>query len=67
MVTPKISTMPNKPKTPIRNFRAPAEIWEAAQAVAVQRGETMTDVLLRALAEYVRAWEGSRDAVGGDE
>ena len=30
------------------------EIWDAAKRVAADRGETVTDVILRALKRYVR-------------
>lgn len=39
--------------TPVRNVRIPDEEWLAAQAAAADRGETMTDVIRRALREYV--------------
>lgn len=45
---------PNAPKTPIHNFRIPEEIWAPAAARAKERGETVTDVVLRALKEYAR-------------
>ena len=46
--------MPNKPKTPVRGVRVPGELWRAAQAKAAEKGETVTDVVLRALKRYVR-------------
>lgn len=39
--------------TPITAFRIPAEVKTPAQAEAERRGETLTDVVLRALREYV--------------
>jgi predicted transcriptional regulator len=45
--------MPNQPKTPVRGVRVPDELWRAAQAKADERGETVTDVIVRALARYV--------------
>jgi len=36
--------------------RVPDELWEAARRVAADRGETITDVIRRALEEYVRRW-----------
>lgn len=45
--------MPNQPKTPIRSVRVPDEEWQAAQEAARARGESMTDVVRRALREYV--------------
>lgn len=37
-------------------MRVPDELWEAAQRVAADRGETVTDVILRALRRYVREY-----------
>jgi hypothetical protein len=45
--------MPNQPKTPLRNIRVPDDLWTAAKAKAESRGETVTDVLIRALRRYV--------------
>ena len=45
--------MPNQPKTPIRAVRVGVALWEAAQATASERGETVSDVVRRALEEYV--------------
>lgn len=47
--------MPNSPSTPNRSVRVPEELWAAARAIAAGRGETLTDVIVRALIEYVRA------------
>jgi hypothetical protein len=46
--------MPNQPKTKARGVRVPDDLWQAAQARAKERGETVTDVILRALRRYVR-------------
>ena len=46
--------MPNKPKTPVRGVRVPEDLWRAAQDKAAERGETVTDAILRALKRYVR-------------
>lgn len=46
--------MPNKPATPHRSVRVPDDLWRAAQRVASDRSETVTDVILRALRRYVR-------------
>jgi predicted HicB family RNase H-like nuclease len=45
--------MPNQPKTPIRTVRVGGPLWEAAQKAAAERGESVSDVVRRALAEYV--------------
>ena len=46
--------MPNAPKTPSRNVRVPDDLWEAAVSKAAARGETVSDVLRRALEKYVK-------------
>lgn len=46
--------MPNQPKTPMHSFRCADELWEAAKSTAEQRGETVTDVLRKALQRYVK-------------
>ena len=41
--------------TPAKSFRPyPPELWEKAKATAAANGENVTDVLNRALAEYVK-------------
>lgn len=45
--------MPNQPKTPLRNVRVPDELWQAALLKAQDRGETVSDVVRRALERYV--------------
>lgn len=35
-----------------RGMRVPDDVWEAAKAAAAERGETVTDVIVRALREY---------------
>lgn len=46
--------MPNQPKTPVRGVRVPDALWDAAKERAAQRGESVTDVVIRALTKYVR-------------
>jgi hypothetical protein len=46
--------MPNAPRTPNRSVRVSEVLWSAAKAIATGRGETMTDVVVRALETYVR-------------
>ena len=43
-------------ETPIRSVRVPDELWDAVKRIAADRGETVTDVILRALEVYVRSW-----------
>lgn len=53
--------MPNKPATPNRVVRVPDDLWDAAQAIADERGETMSDYVRRLIREDVRRWPGPRD------
>ena len=47
--------------TPARSFRPhPPELWERVKRQAAKNGETVTDVLNRALAEYDRKNRGKR-------
>lgn len=46
--------MPNQPKTPQRTVRIADDLWEASAAAAAANGETLSDVIRRALAAYVR-------------
>jgi hypothetical protein len=46
--------VPNQPATPNRTIRVPDELWDEAKRIAHDRGETVTDVVLRALTRYVR-------------
>lgn len=41
-------------KTPIRNFRIPDALFRLAARIATKRGETLTDVVIRALEAYVK-------------
>jgi hypothetical protein len=44
--------MPNQPKTPLRSFRVPDPVWQAALQRAQREGTTLTAVLVEALEEY---------------
>lgn len=48
--------MPNQPRrgNPARAVRVEDELWQAAQDRAAERGETVSDVIRRALQRYVR-------------
>lgn len=46
--------MPNVPKTPLRSFRIPDEVYRAAQAKAAEKGESVSDVVRKALERYVK-------------
>jgi hypothetical protein len=54
VMTPTLSTMPNKPKTPMHSFRCEDELWEAAKKRAEERGETLTDALRKFLRRYAK-------------
>lgn len=60
--TGTVPPVPNQPKpgTKIRTFRYPDDEWAAAQAAAAANGETVTDVIHRALRAYVRRTERKR-------
>lgn len=45
---------PNQPKTKKHGVRVPEDLWQAALEKAHRRGETITDVILRALKAYLR-------------
>lgn len=45
--------MPNQPKTPNRSVRVPDDEWLPAQKIAKETGETMTDIVRRALRQLV--------------
>jgi len=45
--------MPNQPKTPGHTIRVPDDEWIPAKDKATREGETMTDVIRRALRKYV--------------
>lgn len=55
MTPTTVRPVPNKPKTPLKSFRIPVELYRKAQEVAAERGETVSDVVRRALERYVRA------------
>jgi predicted HicB family RNase H-like nuclease len=46
--------VPNQPKTPQRAIRVPDELWKSAQAIAKRQGESLSEVVREALAEYVK-------------
>lgn len=50
-----VPRVPNQPRTPISNFRIPTALKAKAAAKAKERGETLTDVIIRALERYVRS------------
>lgn len=40
--------------TPLRNVRVPDDLWQAAMAKALERGESLSEVIRRALEKYVK-------------
>lgn len=49
-----MTPVPNQPKTPMKSFRIPEDVYRAAQVKAAERGETLTDVVRRALERYAK-------------
>jgi muconolactone delta-isomerase len=50
--------VPNQPATQVRGFRLPDDLWEEIKRVSADRGETATDLAIRALWREVRRWPG---------
>lgn len=48
--------MPDQPKTPKRSVRISEDLWRAVMTIAHGRGETITDVIVRSLKNYVRRY-----------
>lgn len=46
--------VPNQPKTPLKSFRIPEDLYRAAQAKAAERNESLSQVVRRALERYVK-------------
>lgn len=44
--------MPNQPKTPNRVVRVDGALWDATRERAAENGETVSDVIRRALRDY---------------
>lgn len=41
-------------RDPLRSVRIPDDIWQAAQAAAAERGESVSEVIRRALRRYAQ-------------
>jgi hypothetical protein len=54
MTPATVTRVPNQPKTPMRSFRIPDDVYRAAQAKAAAKGETVSDVIRKALERYVK-------------
>lgn len=50
-----VAQVPNQPATPNRVIRVPDDLWFAAKRVAADRGESVAEVVRRALERYVRS------------
>jgi len=50
--------VPNQPSTQNRSFRIPDDLWSEVLRIAADRDETATDVVIRALRQYVRRYPG---------
>ncbi len=46
--------VPNQEKTPRRTVRVPDEVWQPASRKARDSGENVSEVIRRALADYIR-------------
>lgn len=49
-----IGSMPNQPKTTLRNVRVDDELWEAAKSAAELRGESVSEAIRKFLKRYVK-------------
>jgi len=54
MTPATMRAMPNTPGTPRRTIRIPDALWDAAAAKAEARGESLSDVIRKALERYVK-------------
>lgn len=55
VITPgTLTRVPNQPKTPLKSFRIPEDLYRAAQAAAAERGENLSEVIRAALDRYVK-------------
>lgn len=54
MTPATVARVPNTPGTPRRTIRIPDDLWDAAVAKAEERGESVSDVIRKALERYVR-------------
>lgn len=54
VLTPETIRPMRETHTPPRSVRIPEPLWQAAKAKAAERGETVTDVIVKALERYVK-------------
>lgn len=57
--------MPNAPRTPLKSFRIPEDLYREAQQIAADEDQSVSDVVRKALERYVRAGR-KRRAQRGD-
>jgi len=55
MTPATLARVPNAPKTPLKSFRIPPELYKAAQDKAAEKGESVSEVVRKALERYVKA------------
>ena len=60
-----MTPMPNAPRTPLKSFRIPEDLYREAQQLAADEGQSVSDVVRKALERYVKAGRRKR-AQGGD-
>lgn len=48
--------MPNKPKTPVKSFRIPDDLYQAALIKAAADGRSLTEVVREGLEDYVAGY-----------
>lgn len=49
-----MTLVPNKPKTPLKSFRIPQDLYERAQKRAEEKGETLSHAVRKFLERYSR-------------
>lgn len=55
MTDGRLSRVPNAPKTPLKSFRIPPDLYDEAKRYAVKRGTSLSEVVRAALEQFVRA------------
>lgn len=60
-----MTPMPNAPRTPLKSFRIPEDLYREAQQLAADEDQSVSDVVRKALERYVKAGRRKR-AHGGD-
>lgn len=49
-----MTPMPNAPRTPLKSFRIPEDLYREAQQIAADEGISVSDVVRKALERYVK-------------